>query len=975
MVEEAENNQNETLDKVVQKFLAAQLQGEDPDLDEFVRQHPGLEKQIRQKVQNCQRVSSLFDSLREVDESEFKHAKDEIDLIGKKLGQFEIREMIGRGGMGVVYNGHDTRLDRSVAIKSLPSGLMDNANARTRFTREAKLLASLSHPNIGVIHDIIEQTDGSAYLVLEYVPGQTLAERITEGSLKLQEALTIALQIAEAVAAAHEHDVIHRDLKPGNIKITPDGIVKVLDFGLAKALGGEAVAQQSTVTQPGRLMGTPAYMSPEQARGKPTDKRSDIWSFGCLLYEMLTGRIPFEGETVSDTLANILQTEPGWQALPQSTPSNIQVLLRRCLEKDPRRRLRDIGDAAIEISETLNLPATAPPVTIPSISLKPATAAKANSRRIAMMIAAIIIIVLSAITLRFILERRTQPPSEHIRPVVAFEVEVPEDIPMAARGAMAISPMAISPDGTHIAFLGRRGRAKQLYLRPLNRPEVTPIKGTDGATTAFFSPDSQWLGYATPTRLWKVALGGGQPIPICDVTGVHSAFWAQDNTIIFGSFQYLALARVKASGGVPQPVSHREGPRELWHLDPEVLPGGKTVIFGTHDGAGSGGFQNIVARSLVTGERKTLLEGAGFPRYAASGHLVYESGQTMLAAPFDKDTLTLTGPAVRIEDVRLARFSRQGTLAWVPSVPQPEIMLLWVDREGNETPVIDKRKQYIGPRVSPDGNHLAFWIGGTDSHVWTLDLRRGVMDQITKTGRNFWCSWSPDGSRIAFTSLRSEENAEACNLYWKAADGSGPTEQLTQGPFIDNPISWTHDGKSIIVQRSYRPQTGWDVMLLSLNGDRTLQPLLNSPANESRGELSPDGRWLTYVSTEAGAPGIFVQAFQGPKRKWRISPSGISAGDPLWSPDGRELFYRDLDAEKIMAVEIETADEFTPSTPQALFDDCYVGNVAYGRDYDIMPDGQRFVMLKEMNPPPQRIAVILNWFEELKRLAPTNGKQ
>ena len=424
-------------------------------------------------------------------------------------------------------------------------------------------------------------------------------------------------------------------------------------------------------------------------------------------------------------------------------------------------------------------------------------------------------------------------------------------------------------------------------------------------------------------------------------------------------------------------ISHREGPRELWHLNPEVLPGGKAVIFGTHDGCGFGGFQNIVVQSLVTGERITLVEGAGFPRYAAGGHLVYESGLTMMAVPFDKDTLKKTGPAVRIEGVSRARFSRQGTLAWVPSVPQPEGMLLWVDRKGNETPVINEKKQYIGPRVSPDGNRLAFWIGGPDSHVWILDLQRGVMDQLTnKTWRsNWWCSWSPDGSQIVFTSPRSEQSAEAANLYLKAADGSGPAQQLTQGTFIDNPISWTHDGKSIIFQRSYHPETGWDVMLLSLD-DRKLQPLLNSPANELRGELSPDGRWLAYVSTEAGPPGIFARPFHDPKRKcWRISPAGTSAGDPLWSPEGRELFYRDLDAEKIMSVEVETADEFEPGTPRALFDDRYFEYIDYGRTYDITPDGQRFVMVKEMSPPPRRIAVILNWFEELKRLAPADEKQ
>lgn len=889
---------------------------------------------------------------------------------GTQIGHFRIEREIGRGGAGVVYLAQDTKLGRHVAIKSLPPELMRDAHMRSRLKREAKLLASLDHPNIATIHDIVEQAESGGYLILEYIAGDTLAERIAHRPLDLREVLSISRQIAEAVAAAHEHGVTHRDLKPGNIKITPEGKVKVLDFGLAKAVVGEAADQQSMLTEPGRVMGTPAYMSPEQARGKPTDKRCDIWSFGCVLYEMLTGRVPFVGETASDTLAGILDRKPRWEALPQSTPANIQVLLRRCLEKDPHQRLQHIGDAVIEIRETLNLPATVPPVTSPSISLAPETAAKANSLRIAMMIATIIIIVLSAITVRFILERRTQPPSEQIRPVVAFEVEVPEDVSMPVGGAMAISP-----DGTHIAFVGRKAGAKQLYLRSLNRLEVTAVPGTDGAKTAFFSCDSQWLGYATATRLWKVALSGGQPIPICDVTGVTSAFWAQDDTIFFASNQYMALARIKASGGVPELVSHREGPRELWHLDPEVLPGGKAVIFSTGSDSSYVGLQNIVVQLLETGERKRLLEGARFPRYAASdqtsGHLVYESGGVMLAAPFNKDTLTLAGPAVRIEGVSLARFSPEGTLAWVPSVPQTEMMLLWVDREGNETPVIDERKEYYGPRVSPDGNRLAFWIGGTDSHVWILDLRRGVMDQLTTTGRNWWCYWSPDGSRIAFISLRSEESPEAANLYWRAADGSGAAEQLTEGPFYDQPTSWMRDG--IIVQRSFHPQTGWDVMLLLLGGDCKLQPLLNSSANESRGELSPDGRWLAYVSTEDGPPGIFVRSFQGPQGKWRISPSGISAGDPLWSPDGRELFYRDSDAEKIMAVDVETGDEFDPNIPRVLFDDCYFKS-AYGRNYDITPDGQRFVMVKEMNPPPRRIAVVLNWFEELKRLVPVRAE-
>jgi TolB-like protein/Tfp pilus assembly protein PilF len=409
MVDAADNNQDSTLDAAVQQFVEAQLRGEQPDLSEFVEKYPGQEQRIRRKVQSCQQVSSLLDSLRKVDEGEFQDVAGGAELVGSQIGAFQITEIIGRGGMGIVYKGHDTRLDRIVAIKAMPGHLLEDAAARQRFRREAKLLASLSHPNIGVIHDILERAEGSTYLVLEYVAGQTLAERITDGPLKLQEALTTALQIAEAAAAAHEHDVIHRDLKPGNIKITPEGRVKVLDFGLAKTVRGRPSEQPTTVTQAGRVIGTPAYMSPEQARGKPTDKRSDIWSFGCIMYEMLSGNIPFEGETVSDTLANILQTEPDWQALPPNTPADIQVLLRRCLRKEPRCRLRDIGDAAIEIKETLGLPATAPAVTIP-----------AKLGRTVMIIGAAVIIVLFGVAVWFGVtsKKQAQPSSRETRLMV-----------------------------------------------------------------------------------------------------------------------------------------------------------------------------------------------------------------------------------------------------------------------------------------------------------------------------------------------------------------------------------------------------------------------------------------------------------------------------------------------------------------------------------------------------------------------------
>ncbi len=419
MAKHIDDNQNHALEEAMEQFVDSQLWDEEPNVDEFVKRYPEFEHQIKKRIRKIQKIHALFDSLVQADESDFEDAVTGQDLVGEKIGSFEITEVIGRGGMGVVYRARDTRLKRSVAIKSMPAQLKDDPTAKMRFSREAELLASLNHSGIAVIYDIIEQDDGAGYLVLEYVPGQTLAQRIAHKPLKLEEALSIAQQVAEVVSAAHDKGVIHRDLKPSNIKLTPDGRVKVLDFGLAKAVGGEPSKKPATVTQMGRVMGTPAYMSPEQARGKDPDHRTDIWSFGCIMYQMLTGRLPFEGETATDTLAHIIEREPDWEMLPQEIPMNIRTLLRRCLEKKPHRRLRDIGDACIEISETLNIPATAPPVTTPSsILLKPQITARHKLRTAATIVVAAFVILLSVIAVQLVSKKEVQPSLKEIRLVV-----------------------------------------------------------------------------------------------------------------------------------------------------------------------------------------------------------------------------------------------------------------------------------------------------------------------------------------------------------------------------------------------------------------------------------------------------------------------------------------------------------------------------------------------------------------------------
>jgi serine/threonine-protein kinase len=598
---------------------------------------------------------------------------------GGQIGPFRIERELGRGAVGVVYLAHDTKLDRSVAIKSLPAEVMANPKARSRFAREARVLASLNHPNIATIYEEVKEAEGVVHLILEYVPGQTLAERIAKGSLKLEDSLTIALQIAEAVAAAHEHDVIHRDLKPGNIKITPEGKVKVLDFGLAKAVGGEAADQQSTVTEPGRVIGTPAYMSPEQARGKPTDKRSDIWSFGCVLYEMLTAKVPFKGETISDTLAGILEREPDWQVLPDSTPANIRSLLRHCLEKDPRRRLRDIGDAGIEITETLS-----------SLTVSVETVEKMRPVRLRrLMVMSLVCLMLGLILAGVGIWSMTRPkptaPPNVIRSMIRPLSKIADE-------ALVHHALAISPDGKRIVYVDQgTGTERMLYVRELNASKARAIPGTEGAIDPFFSPDGQSLGYSDHTRgaLKVVSIWGGSPRKLSEAPHLGGGVWLDDGTIIFSPAPETGLWSISVDGGNAEPlVTLNTEENERRHAWPSVLPNNNILFVSVRlkEGVWEG---RLEVFSRAGGTRHVVLDGGVFGRYLPSGHLIFVRNGSLFGARFDLKGLTLQSKPVPLpEQVYTTQFvcSNTGILAYIPAASSDR-ELVWVDDRGLVEPL------------------------------------------------------------------------------------------------------------------------------------------------------------------------------------------------------------------------------------------------------------------------------------------------
>jgi serine/threonine-protein kinase len=898
-----DNNRTNILEEALKKFVDAHLAGRQPAIDEFVRQYPECEDQLRERIRDLQKINTLFDSIVQTDESDFETSAPAQDLSGQKIGSFEIGEIIGRGGMGVVYLARDTKLDCSVAIKSMPAELAGNSTAQMRFKREAKLLASLNHPNIAVIHDIIERDTGSGFLVLEHVPGQSLAERITRKPLKLEEALSIAQQIAEALFGAYERGVTHRDIKPGNVKITPDGRVKVLDFGLAKTAGTRDKNPDITVTQPGHIVGTPAYMSPEQARGNPTDHRTDIWSFGCIMYEMLTGGRPFEGQTVTDTVARILEREPDWQALPDNTPANIRVMLRRCLEKNIKERLQHIGDAIVEIRETINLPAIEPPPIAP-------IATSHTTKRQRLLTISLFCLLLISVVVCILLWNRDTDTSSPGHQVRSYVINPETGL---AIGALWHHALVFSPDGRQLAYVEQADdRRRKIYVRRMNELSARPLAGTEGAISPFFCPGGEWIGYVDHfhRQLKKVSSKGGNPMVLTPCPHFRGGTWAEDGTIIFCPDFAGGLWRISASGeGLKQLTFPDATKDERGHRWPSILPDGKTVLFTTFHMAGLDEYQ-IETYSLETGERRVLFKGGHYARYVSTGHLLYARRENLYAVGFDPGRLETTGDHVQIQSDVMSQTSRSsqftcsndGSFAYIPVVVRgTELKPVWVDKEGTTQPLGITPRNYHSVRISPDGARIAFTIEeGDNQDIWIHDLSHPALSPLTSNGKNSKPVWLADSKRLVFSSTGA--------LFCQHADGSGQPRPITSGN-TRYAMCCSPDGKELLVDmwdsNGQTPGAYIGVLTLENPDNNSPVPFIRMDHAQRHAAWSNDGKWVAYSSEVTGSWEVSVEPYPGPGARTTISTQG--GMHPVWAREGNELYYRSGD--KIMAVSLDTESE------------------------------------------------------------------
>jgi Tol biopolymer transport system component len=889
--------------------------------------------------------------------------------------------------MGEVYQATDTNLKRQVAIKVLPASVAGDADRLARFQREAEVLAALNHPNVAAIYGL-EKTPGFTALVMELVEGEDLSQRIARGAIQIDEALPIARQIADALEAAHERGIIHRDLKPANIKVRADGTVKVLDFGLAKAMEPAAGSSPNmsmsptlttpAMTQAGILLGTAAYMSPEQARGRTADRRADIWAFGVVLFEMLTGTRAFGGDDITDTLANVLKVDPDWQRLPADVPARIRQLIRACLQKNPKQRIGDVQDARLALEGAFET--AVPQTTIPpGVTERRSTVARALTWTLAAST-----LGLGTVLVMLWAPSRTRPSEQPVRLQAGLGADVSL---LTDQGAAAV----LSPDGQLLAFAAQASGStdSQLFVRRLNQLPAVALAGTEGARNPFFSPDGQWVAFFAGGKLKKIATTGGSAVTLCDAPNGRGGSWSDDGTIVFSpnSVRTITLLRVPSAGGNTEPASTL-AQDETTHRWPQVIGGGKAVLYSAARTLTGWEEAKLVVQPLPTGAPKIVLQGGYYGRYLPSGHLVYMHAGTMFAVPFDLTRLEVMGQAVPVlENVTAspavtggAQFavSPGGTLVYVPGQQvETDAPVVWMNREGQTTALRTKAANWANPAFSPDGRQLAMYINdGTQSDIWIYDVMRDALARFTfEPSDESLAAWTADGRRIAFASNRADKSAS--NLYWQRADGTGEVQRLTESPNAQIPTSWHPSGR-FLAFFEVNPKTRNDLMILPMEGNEAAgwkpgKPtvFLSTPFSEAFPIFSPDGRWLAYTSSESGRNEVYVRPFPGPGGKWQISAAGGSLA--RWSRVRNEVFFEATN-NRLMVVSFKVeGDAFRADKPRVWTERPFFPR-SLGWDFDLHPDGERVAMAPvvegQVAPKQDKAVFVFNFLDELRRLAP-----
>jgi len=890
---------------------------------------------------------------------------------GTRVGPYEIVELLGEGGMGKVWRGRHTSLHRDDALKVLPDEFLANPDRLARFDREAQILASLNHPNIAQVYGL-EESEGTRAIVMELIDGPTLADRIGQGPIPIDESLAIALQIARALEAAHDRSVIHRDLKPGNVKVRRDGTVKVLDFGLAKAIDASSSApvrsQSPTITSPamtgqGVILGTAAYMSPEQAGGNQADQRSDLWAFGCVLYEMLTGAAPFPGDSVARVLARVLEREPDYAALPAATPPRVKRLIRRCLEKDPRKRLHHAADVRLELEDGL---------ADDDVRATVATATPARRWQLMAWALGAVALVATAIAGYLAVESpAVQAPGRIVRSTVAT-------LTVGELG-QNFGGLAISPDGQQIVYAS----AGALLLRPLTEVESHPLRGSENGMWPAFSPDGGAIAFFVPgeSAIKRLSLAGGAASLVVNTDGGTplGLSWGPDGTIVFATATSAGIWRVRAAGGNPERITTVNTAEAIDHRWPSVLPNGRGVLFE----AFRGGSARVGLVSLDRREVTYPVAAGSHPRFTDTGHIVYRDGRALRAIEFDParmvvtddDPLLVTEVAEIGRDATAFAISSNGSFLYVPGL-RPVRSLVWMDRSGREAPIDLPSAEYSGVQISPDGSRIAAQIqdGDRPPEIWVSDLKRPGWSKIAtpqQDGNDVFPKWTPDGQRLVFGIF----GAKAPGLFWASADGTGDVEQLLtieDNPFIDA-RGWTPGGQSLLFTYGNRaePRVG-ALSMQKVDGKRSWKPFIERTGGTLAGPISPDGSWLVTESISATSSSLYIERFPDLRDRQRVTETG--GRNAVWSPNGRELFYRRLPDNAMMAIPVAITPTLSIGNATVLFETRgYIPSVPT-RNWDVAPDG-RFLLIKQATAATgaetRPVILVQNWFAELRGAAPT----